>query len=565
MAITVPGVPTSRKQPGILLNVVLGGPGTSAGEAQKKILLTGAMIAASITGASPSFTVTAGNYRTGAVPTNQVTPIISEEDAITRFGAGSELHCMTKAVFDQYPDAPLFAVPVVEPAGGTAATAKLYLAGTASEAGTLRLWIAGTMIDVNIPSGQVVADTVAAVTNAILAVTGLPVTAQYAAGPLSPVVLTAKHLGTRGNYITLRANLISTTATVDVPSTLVDGPPPANVVTLFGLTVGFSSISTVTTPTAKYMAGGVGDDASGASLTNALGAAAKDLYDRVVSPSPEGGSSNTYIDRLKTWLTAQAVPTRGICAQGVAAIVATLTAAQGAGTASLQINYARMQLVLHPRAEQTPGVIAAQPCAARLIGDVQAGGNSVGEALDVGANLDGVRLATITLQPYDGDRLSSDDPDTALQYGLTPLVASPGRAGYVEISRSITSRWKDDTGAPNYGVLDTSDVTVTDAVAARIRQEFAVTFKGYRLAPDSDAPPTTDRTTTPLLIRAFLHALLKAEEELGHVIEVDDRLALLKVQARTGTPWWINAEIPVVPIVGLHVFAANVRQLTARL
>lgn len=564
-SITVPGVPSSRKQPGILLNVVLGGPGTSAGDAPTRLLIVGSMLSADVTGASPAFTVPAGTYRTGAIPTSQPVSLLSEVDAIQRFGAGSELHLMAKAVFDQYPDCPLDALPIlVAPPTPTAAAARIYVAGTATEAGTIRLWIAGQIVDVNVAVGDTDVVIVTAITNAVLAVTSLPVTAQYAAGPVSPVTLTAKHVGIRGNAITLRINVISSLSTVDVPATTAGTSPPANTVTLLGLTLGIYNTATVTTPTMKYLTGGAGDDA--ANLTAALASASKTLYHRVVISSNDGAGSNSSGDRLKQWLAAQAVPTKGLTMQGAMAYVGAMSTAYGPSTISERINFPRLQVLLHPKAEQTPGEIAAQTMAARLIGDVQAGGQGVGESTDPGSNLDGTRLVSITLQPYDGDRLSADDPDTALQYGLTPLVGSAGRAGYVEISRSTTSRWKDDTGAPNYGVLDTSDVTVTDYVAGLIRQRFAVSFKGARLAPDDpESPPQADRTTTPLLVRAWVHALLKGEESAGHIIEVDDRLDLLKVQARTGVPWWLNAEIPIVPIVGLHVFAANVRQLTARL
>ena len=52
MSITVPGVPASRKTPGITFNVVLGGPGSSSGSATKALMLLGNMIGTAITGAS---------------------------------------------------------------------------------------------------------------------------------------------------------------------------------------------------------------------------------------------------------------------------------------------------------------------------------------------------------------------------------------------------------------------------------------------------------------------------------------------------------------------------------
>ena len=119
MAIVVSGVPASRKLPGILLNVVLGGPGTSAGNAVRTLLLLGNMLVNGPTGSSPSFAQTSGNYQTGGAPIVQAVQVFSAADAGTRFGYGSELHCMAVKAFAQYPDCPLFCAPVAEASGGT--------------------------------------------------------------------------------------------------------------------------------------------------------------------------------------------------------------------------------------------------------------------------------------------------------------------------------------------------------------------------------------------------------------------------------------------------------------
>ena len=67
MPIIVPGVPTSRKTPGINFNVVLGGPGTSSGAATKSIMLLGNHFTSAITGASPSFSVAGGSAAAATV------------------------------------------------------------------------------------------------------------------------------------------------------------------------------------------------------------------------------------------------------------------------------------------------------------------------------------------------------------------------------------------------------------------------------------------------------------------------------------------------------------------
>lgn len=557
--IDVLGVPASTKTPGVRVNTIFGGPGTSAGDGPMRMLCVGNMIATALTGASPAISVAAGTWQTGGVPTAQAALVRSEGEAATLFGYGSELHLMCWRTLEQYPGAPLYAIPVLDPTGGARAAASVYLAGTATAALTLRVWIAGQRVDVEIASGDTVATTVAALTAAINAVPSLPVVAQYASGPVSPVTITAKQYGVRGNLVTIRMELVNGTTALDVPANTAGTTPPAALAVSAGVSVGIYSTADAGLTT-KYLVGGSGTD--DAAHATALTAVSKAQYHRVAFASTTNATANDAIDRISAWLTAQSAPGRGIRMQAVGAQVATLAAAIASGTPSARTNNPLLQLALHPKAQHTPGEIAAQLCAARLIGDVQAGGSTVGEAIDPATNLDGCNLVSITESAYEADRMDPDDPETALQYGLTALVPS-ARAGYVEVTRSVTSRWYDGTGAPHYGVLDTSDVSATQAIVDELVREHNATFKGYKLAPDSDTPPKTPRTTTPSLVRAWVHAQLKTQEEIGRCIEVDARADLLKVEAQPGSAWRLNVEIPIVPTPGYHVFAANARQLSA--
>ena len=130
MTIAVAGVPASRKTPGVNFNVVLGGSGTSAGQAPRRIMILGNMIATALTNSSPSFAVAAG---TAALATPVFVP--SPDDAAVLFGSGSDLHRMSISTFAQDPSATLYATPVAE-ASGTAATVVLTFATSASAAFT---------------------------------------------------------------------------------------------------------------------------------------------------------------------------------------------------------------------------------------------------------------------------------------------------------------------------------------------------------------------------------------------------------------------------------------------
>ena len=156
MSITVAGVPASRKTPGVNFNVVLGGSGTSAGQAPRRIMLLGNMIATALTNSSPSFTVAAG---TAALATPVFVP--SPDDAAVLFGSGSELHRMAIKVFQQWPRALLYGISIAE--AGTAASGTLTFATTASEAFSVRCRIGGETFDVSVASGDTATAIAAAV------------------------------------------------------------------------------------------------------------------------------------------------------------------------------------------------------------------------------------------------------------------------------------------------------------------------------------------------------------------------------------------------------------------
>ena len=115
MSVTIPGLATSRKTPGVYMNVILGGGTSSAGAETIKILLMGNPTAL-ISVAAPTLSLPAATVAT-ATPTFMA----SADDAGVYFGLGSEIHVMARAVFEQYPDATVYGCSVAQ-GGGAAAS-----------------------------------------------------------------------------------------------------------------------------------------------------------------------------------------------------------------------------------------------------------------------------------------------------------------------------------------------------------------------------------------------------------------------------------------------------------
>jgi phage tail sheath gpL-like len=157
-AVNVNGLAASRKTPGVYLSVILGGPGTSAGDAPMKLLLMGRMITADIVNTAPSYTITAGTHKIASDPNITAVQVVNNDDGAEKFGRGSELHLMIVAAFAQWPDALLYAIPIANPAGAVRASTTLtFTAGTATSSGTLRFVIKGVTLDVAVASGDTAA------------------------------------------------------------------------------------------------------------------------------------------------------------------------------------------------------------------------------------------------------------------------------------------------------------------------------------------------------------------------------------------------------------------------
>lgn len=527
------GLAASRKTPGIYLAVILGGAGTSSGEAPKTILLQGNRIGVALAGASPTMAVAAGTMA-DAVPTL----CASADDAGTLAGRGSELHNMAELVFAQYPDATVYLEGVAESAGA-AATLVCTFATNASAAYTVRVYACGHVIDVAVASGDTPTVIATAVANAINDLDVLPFTAQFSAGALT---LTAKNLGPRGNTLTCAFAFVSSAgiATNITTSSTSSGAGTTGI------------LSGGTQVDGEYVfSGGTTQD----SWSAAIAAIASMKYDRIVAACIDA----TNVDLLAAHLDSLAGVTSQIRQQGLVGSVAT---ANTANTFAAARNKARLQIVWHYNSRIPIWAVAAQVCAARLIGDSVAGGRLVGEATDPAANLDGMELVSVTAQNTVADRPTATEIESALNHGVTPLVPSANRPGFCCIARSITSRSL-SAGVSNFAVLDTSNVTVCDYVADGLNASLATTYAGFKLTSDSSdgTPPRTPNVTTPNLIRSEIARILAGYEEAAIIKDVAANLSLLTVTA-SATPGRVDCQIPCEPMPGLHVLGGDVRQLS---
>lgn len=132
----------------------------------------------------------------GTAETLTAKRISSVEQGETLFGKGSMLARMVKDAKNANAVTDLYAIGVEDATSATAATATVTIGGTATEGGTLCLYIADYVVKTGVSNASTANEIAQALSAAISADADLPVTAAAEAGV---VTLTAKHKGECGN------------------------------------------------------------------------------------------------------------------------------------------------------------------------------------------------------------------------------------------------------------------------------------------------------------------------------------------------------------------------------
>lgn len=128
--------------------------------------------------------------------------VTDAEQVATLAGENSMAHHAAQAWFDANRSTPLWLGLVGDDAAGVQASATVTLAGTATQAGTISLYIGGRVVRVPVVVGDVAADLAAALNTAINA--GDYIVTSTVVGAV--VTLTCRHKGSAGNDLDLRSN-----------------------------------------------------------------------------------------------------------------------------------------------------------------------------------------------------------------------------------------------------------------------------------------------------------------------------------------------------------------------
>ncbi len=382
---------------------------------------------------------------------DSIVTLQTETDAINLFGAGSELHRMFRRFTKVNRDTTLRAIAVTESAGAQA-TGTYRFVGTATAAGSARLYLDEEYAEIAIDNLDISSDVATDMAAEINKKTHWPVTAAATAtGIWGFVTLTAKQRGTRGNDIRYMPQ-ISPSIGMSVP-----------------------------TATDLAMSGGTTADSS----TTALSTINPQKYYYIVSAANDA----TQLGALVTQIGTQAAPTTGIRQRAIAGSVDTIS---NTNTLATGRNSARAEIVWSEKSPWTPAELAADHAAKVTLFETKPNPRT---------NFAGFGNDAVTA-PYHlvpRPRLDSAIPSrtnlkSALNNGVSPIAVNPNGSTYL-VNRITTRSLNGSTN--DYRIRDAHKVTICDFFGDDLLAKAALNFAGKRIAAPRTPGNRAHKPTEP--------------------------------------------------------------------
>lgn len=506
--ITLTGLAANDPLPGHYFEVAFAQGEPSLGTTTYAAMLLANMLS---TGSATSGTVIYG-------PNNGLQ---SENDAITLFGRGSEMHRMYKFWLKGNKNTPVYAVAIADPAG-TAATKDMVVTVTATGNGNLRIFVCGEFVDTAITSGDTIGTvTTNAVTNINSAAltNGWPLTA--AVVTTSTIRFTARQTGLRGNWIRIGNQI-----TAGIGTAVSNGA--------FG-----------------FLASGATADSN----TTALATILPYRYYYIVSAAGSDlGGDATQAGALLTQVGTQAAPTVGIRQRvffGSNDSLANVT------TLATGFNNARADVVHLKDGDWEPQCLNA--FLAGVVATFEA-------PFPMRCNFAGFGNDALTSAywsvpaPLNGAAPTRANLVSALNNGISPIGVNANKSTY--LVNLVTTRSLSGS-TPDYRIRDHHKVTICDRFTDDLQTKFTLNFAGKLIGDD---PPAGGRTPgpnviTPKVVRFSVEKLVREYAEADLLQQVDTIIAGTIVQRDTSPTTRISSSIPLRPVDAFFQSATFVAQV----
>lgn len=440
----------------------------------------------------------------GSATANDIYRVTSEAQARTLFGSGSMLHYMVKAYLDNDKVTPLFVMPQDDDGAAVKATKTLTVTGTATEDGTLNVYVGGRRVKVAVSNGDD-QDTVAAAINAAAAADGdLLVTSGVAT---NVVTLTARNGGAVMEDLDVRLNYFS------------DDSTPAGV--------------------AVAIAAGV-TGATNPDITATIAAVPEEQYNFIVMPYQDTANLNL----LKVELEDRFGPIRQIDGIAVAAKAGNLGAITAFGQSRNDKHLTTID-ALGP----TPTFSWASAYAAKMSGAAQA---------DPARPFQTLQLTNI-LAPAKSERFTFAERNGLLFDGIATHKVAAGDV--VLIERAITTFRLNSAGSPDTSYLDVNTLTTLSFLRYDFRVFLTSKFPRHKLANDGTQFGPGQPVMTPSLGRASAVQKFGEWELLGLVEGREQFKRDLIVERNASDPNRLDFLMPPDLINQLRVMGVQIQFL----
>ncbi len=395
---------------------------------------------------------------------SELTYLPTADQVASVCGAGSQIARMMKGWRDNDAVGEVWVLPLADAGAGVKATKTVTVTGPATAAGTIALYVGGTLVQVAVASGDAATAIATAIAAAVTANTALPVTAAAAS---AVVTLTAKNAGTCGNDIDVRHSYYGRAGGQVLPD---------------GVTL---TVATGVT--------GSGDP----DLTNLATLLADEPFDFIVMPWATA-TALTAFDTLMNdssgrWSYAKQIYGHvWTSARGTSATLLSLGGTRnGQHVSVLGLN----------ESPSCPAVWAAAAAAA----------SAVALKADPARPLQTLSIYGV-LAPPTGKRFTLTEQQSLLSSGIA--LASFGTDGSASILRMVTTYRLNKWGMADQSYLDVETLFTLMAVIRRLKATVTQKFARSKLADDGTRFGPGQPIVTPSSFKAELvahYAILEAE------------------------------------------------------
>lgn len=438
---------------------------------------------------------------TGLVAAGSLVRVLSASQAEGFFGRGSMLASMFTALKAANSYTETWAIPLDDNGAGVAATKTITVAGTATEAGTINLYIAGIQVQVAVAANDAQNTIATAINAAINAKTELPVTATV----LTDVVtLTARNKGEAGQQIDVRHSyFFGEQLPSGVALTIANGTP------------------------------GSGNP----DVETAITAMGSEQFHTIIFPWTDASN----LGKIEVEMATRWGPMVQKEGHVFSAITGTHSAIDTLGASRNSPHVTIMGGGLSPT---PPWVWAA------VVGAV--------DAYEPDPARPRQTLALPGILPPNPDvRFTLSERNILLHNGISTFLVDQG--GNVSIERLITTYQTNAFGVEDISYLDIETMRTIAYLRYSVRSRIALKFPRHKLANDGTNFGAGQAIVTPKIIRAELIALFRQWEEAGLAEDIDQFKTDLIVERNGTDPNRVDALIPPNIVNQLRVFAAAIQ------